>query len=150
MENDNKIVSDLKGLISIVNDGKEGYEEAAKNVNSSELKNIFHELSAQRAEYALELKSHITEHGGKSENEDGGVLGALHRTWMDIKQALTGKEEKAILEAIVTGENAALEKYKEVMKDYEDHSDHYTLLTRQKDGIELALQKIKSLQIQYA
>ena len=149
MKNQKEIVSDLKGLISILNDGKIGYKEAVSNVESENLKSIFLELSNQRYAYAEELKAHILQHGGSSDNEEGGVLGVLHRAWLDIKDAFTSKDDAAILEAITTGEEAALDKYDETLKDYVDHADHYALLSKQREGIANALTQIRSLRVQY-
>jgi len=139
VENNNEIISDLKGLVNILNDGKEGYESAAETTESTELKSLFLNFSAQRAAYANELKAHIAQHGGESENESGGVLGALHRTWIDIKQALTSKEDAAILAAIETGEKAAIEKFDNALEDPSIHADHITLLQKQRTGIREAL-----------
>jgi uncharacterized protein (TIGR02284 family) len=144
MEN-NTVISDLKGLINIVNDGKEGYEAAAEAVEKPALKAEFLRFAAQRAVYANELKAHILKHGGVSENEEGGILGVLHRTWIDIKQALSSKEEEAILGAIETGENAALEKYDKALEDYANHADHLSLLKSHRDGILNALKEIEVL-----
>ncbi|TDQ10022.1 ferritin-like domain-containing protein [Pedobacter metabolipauper] len=145
MESNAEIIDDLKGLVSILNDGKEGYESAAEATEKIELKGLFLKYSAQRAGYAMELKAHINEHGGTSDNEEGGILGVLHRTWIDIKQALSSKEDEAILSAIETGEMAAIEKYDKCLKDYASHADHIDLLTRQRDGISEALYEISSL-----
>lgn len=149
MKDQNEIVSDLKGLINILNDGKVGYKEAMDNVKSENLKSIFLDFSNQRYAYAEDLRNHVTQHGGDSDNEEGGVLGALHRAWLDIKETFTGDDDSAILDAIITGEEAALAKYDEVLKDYADHADHYELLARQREGIAEALTKIESLKVQY-
>lgn len=144
MENNNAIINDLNRLVNILNDGKEGYESAAETTESSELKSLFLNLSVQRAGYANELKAHIAQHGGESENESGGVLGALHRTWIDIKQAFTSKEDAAILGAIETGEKAALEKFDKALEDPSTHADHITLLQKQRTGIREALSEIET------
>lgn len=144
METNNEIISDLKGLVNIVNDGKEGYESASEATDSIELKGLFLKYSAQRAGYAMELKDHIAKHGGDSDNEDGGILGVLHRTWIDIKQALSSKEDVAILGAIETGEKAAIEKFDKALDDYESHADHIELLQRQRTGILEALKEIET------
>lgn len=144
METNNEIINDLKGLVNIVNDGKEGYESAAEATDSIELQGLFLKYSAQRASYAMELKDHIATHGGGSENESGGILGALHRTWIDIKQALSSKEHVAILSAIETGEKAAIEKYDQVLEDYQSHADHIELLQRHRTGILEALKEIET------
>ncbi|MBC7653215.1 MAG: PA2169 family four-helix-bundle protein [Oligoflexus sp.] len=145
MKNQNEIINDLKGLINILNDGKVGFKEAVNHVKSEEVKSTFLEFSNERAAYADELKAHLLQHGASSDNDEGGVLGALHRSWLAIKETFSSNEDAAILEAIKTGEKAAIEKYDTVLKDYEDHADHYSLLKRQRDGIQSNLTKIKSL-----
>ena len=149
MKNQEEIISDLKELVTVLNDGKEGYENAAENVKSTELKVLFSGYASERATYATELKAHIAQHGEVSENKDGDILGALHRTWMDVKEKLSSNENSAILGAITTGEKAAIEKYDTVLKDQVDHADHYELLKTQRAGIQEALSKIETLLLQY-
>lgn len=149
METNKEIISDLKELLSIVNDGKEGYESASEATDTIELQGVFLKYAAQRAAYAEELRAHIAVHGADAGNESGGVLGALHRTWIDIKQALSSKEDKAILEAVVTGEKAALDKYDEYISDYTDHADHIDLLKRQREGVLEALKEIEAELIRF-
>jgi uncharacterized protein (TIGR02284 family) len=144
MESNKEIISDLKGLVNILNDGKEGYESASEVTESIELKGLFLKYSAQRAGYAMELKAHIAQHGGDSDNEDGGILGALHRTWIDIKQALSSKEDAAILGAIEAGEKAAIERYDSCLEDNVSHADHIELLQKQRTGILEALREIET------
>lgn len=150
METNKEIISDLKDLLSILNDGKEGYESASKGTETLELQGVFLKYEAQRAAYAEELRAHIATHGAGADNESGSILGALHRTWIDIKQALSSKEDAAILDAIVTGEQAALDKYNQYIADYEDHADHIELLRKQRDGILEAMKEIESLRSERA
>lgn len=148
MESNKEVISDLKELLSIVNDGKEGYESAAEATDKIELQGVFLKYAAQRAAYADDLKNHIVTHGAEADNESGGVLGVLHRTWIDIKQALSSKEDLAILEAVTTGEKAAIEKYDKYIADYVDHADHIELLRRQRLGVIDALSEIETLIVQ--
>ena len=149
MEKAKEIISDLEGLINICNDGKEGYDYASESTDSIELQGIFLKFSAQRTAYADELKNHIASHGGDSQNESGGVMGALHRTWIDFKQAFTSKDDVAILGAIETGEQAAIEKYDQCIIDYPTHQDHLELLKKQRFGIAEALREIQTLKAQF-
>lgn len=142
-----KVIEDLKGLVNILNDGKEGYLSASEATDSVELRDLFLRLSSQRVGYANELKNHIILHGGTSENEDGGILGVLHRTWIDIKEALSSKENEAILSAIETGEQAAIAKYDKVLEDDVTHADHIGLLQKQRTGILEALKEIETYHI---
>lgn len=149
MGNNQEIVSDLKGLISIINDGKEGYQSAAESTDNVELKAVFLKYVAERALYENELKAHLAKHGAASDNDEGGILGAIHRTWIDIKEALTDKSETALLGAVVTGEKAALAKYDAAIEDNQLHEDHLNLLTSQRNGIAEALKEIEVLEQKY-
>jgi uncharacterized protein (TIGR02284 family) len=143
-----EVITDLKEVLQLVNDGKEGYQSAAEATDNPVLQALFSKLSGERIVYAAELKEHIASHGDEAENEDGGVLGGLHRAWLNIKQALSSKEDKAILTAITTGERAEIEKYDACIADYADHADHLTLLTEQRDGIRAALAEIEKFIVQ--
>ena len=151
MKTNDEIISDLNSLVNILNDGKKGYDSAAETTDSLELKAIFEKDSIERAAYAAELKAHIKVHGGnEDDNESGGLLGAVHRSWIDIKQAFTGNNNKSILEAIETGEKSAIEKYDGFIADYTDHADHLALLQKQRNGIQQDLNQIESLKSQFS
>jgi conserved hypothetical protein len=139
-----KIIDRLNHLISIANDGKYGYENAAEDVNDITLKQMFRQYSLERARYADDLKKEVAKLGG-SADKGGGPLGALHRTWMDIKSTVTSGDREAILKTCTTGEEVAVKEYKEALND-----DHITgnlkqLISEQLSGIQFALNSIKSL-----
>lgn len=138
-----EVINDLQEVLTLVNDGKEGYKSAAEATDNPELKALFLKFSGERIVYAAELKEHIATHGGTAENDNGGILGGLHRTWINLKEVLSSKEDKAILSAIPDGENKAIAKYNELIADYADHADHLKLLTEQRDGINSALQVVE-------
>lgn len=144
MDTNKEIINDLNGLIHILNDGKEGYLSATEVVHSGELKNLFLGLAQQREQYATELKNYISLLGGVTDNETGGVLAMLHRTWIDLKQALSSKEDEAILGAIETGEKAAIEKFDKLLADQDSDADHIRLLQKQRTGILEALKQIET------
>ena len=144
MENDKEIIGDLKGLIDILNDSKEGYKFAGETTNSEELKGLFQTCEKERIMFAEDLKAHLILHNVISENNAGDVPGTLHRIWIDIKQAFSSHEDTAILAAIETGEKAALNKFDAVLDDPETHSDHLELLQKQRTGIRMALSEIET------
>lgn len=151
MKSNEEIISDLKDLITTLNDGKKGYESAAETTDSTELKSVFQKFASERATDAAELKDHIKVHGGNEDDEtDSSVLGSAHRAWIDIKQTFTGNDNKSILDAIETGEKSAIEKYDALIADYQGHGDHLNLLKKQRAGIQSNLQQIESLKIQHA
>lgn len=111
MEESNKFIADnLSHLLNIARDGEKGYEKAAENAKDADLKTIFQRYASQRREYAVELQDLIKSMGGEP-NQDGGVAGALHRTWIDIKESLSGHDRHALLASCESGEDAAKEAY---------------------------------------
>lgn len=106
------VISTLNGLIETCKDGQEGFKEAAEGIERSDLKSLFYEFSQQRAQFAGELQSLVQTLGGDPENT-GSLAGSLHRGWINIKSAVTGKDEASILNECERGEDAAKSAYKE-------------------------------------
>lgn len=145
MSNENsKPIERLNHLIAIAKDGKYGYENAAGDVNDPTLQQMFRQYSLERARYAEELKKEVARLGGSPEN-GGGPLGALHRTWMDIKSSLTSGEKEAILNTCITGEEAAVKTYREALEDDNITGTTRQLVSQQSGGIQFALNSIRSL-----
>ena len=144
MENNEKIISKLNHLVSMANDGKYGYENAAKDVKDVGLQQMFTQYSNERGRYAEDLKNEVAALGG-SPDKGGGPLGALHRTWMDIKSAITSGDREAIVAACVTGEEAAVKAYTDVLDDTMLTGNTRQLVTSQLGGIQAALSSIRSL-----
>jgi uncharacterized protein (TIGR02284 family) len=148
LKTNEEVINDLQELLVLVNDGKEGYRSAAEAAESPDIKAFFSQLSGERIVYAAELKEHIELHGAVAENENGGLLGGIHRAWLNVKQAFTSKDDQAILQAVVTGERAAIAKYDALIADYVDHADHLKLLTEQRDGVAVALSQVEQQIVQ--
>lgn len=145
MENNEKVVDHLNHLIEICNDGKYGYETAADDAESSELKSMFMGYSSQRAQYVSELKQQVRALG-EDPDKGGGPLGALHRAWIDVKSALSSKDNKAVLGACITGEKAAVEAYDDAINDADIMPVNIRqMLITQRSGIQEALNKVTSL-----
>ena len=106
-----QVVSTLNNLIETCRDGQEGFETAAERVSNEELKDLFHSYSRQRAGFAGELQDEVRRLGGDPEDK-GSVTASLHRGWMNIKAAVTGGEEAAVLAECERGETAALSNYR--------------------------------------
>jgi uncharacterized protein (TIGR02284 family) len=110
------VISTLNGLIQTCKDGQEGFKEAAEGIERSDLKSLFYEFSQQRAQFAGELQSLVQTLGGDPE-DSGSFSGALHRGWINIKSAVTGKDETSILNECERGEDAAKNAYKDALKE---------------------------------
>lgn len=106
----------LNNLIETCKDGETGFREAADGVQNAALRTVFNEYARQRAQFAAELQNLVTRLGG-SPATSGSAAGALHRGWMNLKSALTGKDDHAILEEAERGEDAAVKNYQNVLAE---------------------------------
>jgi uncharacterized protein (TIGR02284 family) len=109
-------VTVLNGLIKTTLDSMKGYEDAAKDAESSRFAEMFAEFARDRSQVATTLQAHVRSLGGEPET-DSSFLAAAHRSFMDLKQALTGKDDKAIIEEVERGEDFIKAKYEAAMKE---------------------------------
>ncbi|HEX9960633.1 MAG TPA: PA2169 family four-helix-bundle protein [Pyrinomonadaceae bacterium] len=113
MANDS-VITTLNNLIETCKDGQEGFQQAAEGVQDSSLKSLFYEYSQQRAQFVGELQGLVRELGGEPETSSS-VAGALHRGWINIKSAVTGRDDAAILNECERGEDVAKGAYKDAL-----------------------------------
>ncbi len=138
----------LNDLLERIYDGERGYKEAADNVESTSLKQTFRELSQQRYNFGHELKQEITRMGGDPE-KGSSVTSAIHRTWMDLKSAISSNEESNVLAECIRGDEAALERYENTLNDTAFSTDTRMVVNRQMETIQRTLQDLRRLQSTY-
>jgi uncharacterized protein (TIGR02284 family) len=93
----------------------EGFHTCANGMRSNNLKALF-EAAAQRcASGASELEAKIQDLGGEPA-QGGSVSGSMHRAWTNIKSAITGMSEHAVLTECERGEDAAVSAYQEALQ----------------------------------
>ena len=115
MANDNAIPT-LNNLIETCKDGEEGFRAAADGVKNSDLRTLFLTYSQQRAQFAAELQNEVRHLGGDPE-DSGSVAASLHRGWINIKSAVTGEDEGAIISECERGEDSAVRNYQSALNE---------------------------------
>jgi uncharacterized protein (TIGR02284 family) len=136
-------VSVLNDLIETSKDGANGFRAAADAVESSEAKALF--LSrVQLIERAVgELQDTVRRLGGDPERT-GSVAATLHRGWIGLKSAVTGKDDAAIITECERGEELAVKNYEDALeKDLP--ADVRALVERQYRGTVQNLEKVRAL-----
>lgn len=145
MEND-KTTDALNQLIEINNDRVEGYETAAKETDSEDLKNLFSGLQNTSQKNLAELRGEVSRLGGKPE-EGTRVTGKFFRAWMDVKAALTGNDRGTILNSCEFGEDKALETYENVLENAGStlSTEQQEMVRKQQSSLRADHDKVKAL-----
>ncbi len=142
MTND-KYISTLNNLIATNKDGQNGFKEAAEGVERSDLKSLFYDNSQQRSQFAGELQTLVRELGGDPE-DSGSITGTIHQGWINLKSALTGNDEKAVLNECERGEDSAVKAYQTALEE-ELPANVRGVVQKQSQAVNAAHDKIKAL-----
>lgn len=139
-------IDTYNNLIMICADSKEGYEHAAENIEDESMKITFRRFSKEREEFIAELQEQVGQLEGDAK-EEGSVSGSLHRSWMDIKAALTSGNEESIIKACITGEETAISEYEAALKDTNMTPAARQVVAEQYSRIKQALATIKAYDV---
>lgn len=141
--NNKDVISELNDLIETCEDGKKGFRTAADSVKNPEARTFFNDRIRLIERGEQELKGEVRRLGGDPENR-GTVSGALHRGWMNLKSAVTGKDDEAILAECERGEDAAVRNYENALKKDLPPEIH-TMVQRQYQGVVQNRDRVRSL-----
>lgn len=114
--NNEKTVSVLNDLLNITNDRIEGFSKVEDKVwdTHSALRNDYDQMVSQSQMMKTELIQLINQKGGQADNTTS-TAGALHRAWIDIKNAFAGDKDESTLENVVFGEKGAIDAYQDAL-----------------------------------
>ena len=105
------VISTLNTLIETCRDGEQGFREASQNVKNGSIRSMFDEIGRERAQFAEELSREVQRLGGTPES-GGSTSGAMHRGWMNVKEAVTGRDDTSIVAEAERGEDVAVHTYR--------------------------------------
>ena len=143
MSNDD-VIETLNDLIETCKDGAEGFRTCAEDIKRSDLKPLF-ERAAQRCdEAARELQEKVVFLGGKPETKSS-FAGSVHRRWVDVKSAITGKDDKAVLAECERGEDVAKMSYENALKK-DLPADIRMIVERQYQGVIAHHDQVRALE----
>ncbi|WP_018618191.1 ferritin-like domain-containing protein [Spirosoma luteum] len=142
-----EIVDDLNDLVKINNDRMQGYEKAIEDNEDPQLDDLFRHYVIQSQGFRSQLADHIVRIDGQavSDATSTDVSSKLHRAWIDIKSALTGKDRDTVLSSVEFGESAAVEAYEDAIEN--DNIPAYIKedLQKQLSELKASYAKIKSM-----
>ena len=101
----------LNTLTTTLIDSINGYRDAAANSESGRFQQLFREMADERSTVAEDLRAEVRRLGGEPA-DDGSVMGKTHQRWLDLKAAITGRDDKAIINEVERGEDYLKGKFK--------------------------------------
>jgi uncharacterized protein (TIGR02284 family) len=129
-------ITTLNTLTTTLIDSVTGFEDAASDIEgSSRLQQLFRERASERRQVVEELRAEVARLGGNPE-DDGSFLGKSHQRFMDLKAAITGNDETAVINEVERGEDYLKEKFETALQ-----SGH---LTQSREVVERAYQSVRS------
>ena len=134
----------LNSLIETTLDSANGYKEAAENAQEGQLKTMFAERSRRRLDLSHELQHEVRSFGGEPE-DDQSMLGKAHNKFVDLKNALTGGSQKAVIDEVERGEDVIKAKFEKAMRDDELPANARELVARAYESIRRDHDEISAL-----
>ena len=129
-------ITTLNTLIATTIDSVNGYEDSAQNIDNERFREIFRERASERQEVVQRLRDEVRRLGGNPE-DDGSFMGKAHQRFEDLKAAVTGRDEKAIINEVERGEDYLKEKWQTALQSGDlDGESH--------DVVERCYQSVKS------
>ncbi len=107
----------LNNLIETTLDSADGYRQAASNAGASQYKSLFAQFADQRRQVVSDLQGQVRVLGG-TPDDDGSVLAAAHRKFLDLRDHLT-KGDQNVIEEVERGEDYLKAKYEDALEDEE-------------------------------
>ncbi len=129
-------ITTLNTLTTTLIDSVNGYENSAKDIESEKFREIFRQRADERQQAVELMRNEIRRLGGDPE-DSGSTLGHLHQRFEDLKAAITGNDEKAIINEVERGEDYLKEKFETAL-----NGD--TLTGESRAVVEQAYQSVKS------
>lgn len=142
-----KTISELNDLLQITNDRLEGFQKVEKKVIDGypQLKDDYEHMVQQSVEMRSDLSALVRKNGG-TPDDTTTVAGGLHRTWIDVKNSLTGDRDESTLENVVFGEKAAIEAYESALKSGNLSPEGTSLVQDQLQKIKSSFQRFENLE----
>lgn len=104
MTSSTKDTTTLNTLIATLLDSIDGYQKSAADIDNPSLADKFNARARERQSAVTKLQAAVAAAGGNPE-DDGTVLGGAHRAFLNLKEAVVGRDDKAIVAEIERGED---------------------------------------------
>ena len=105
----------LNTLIGTLIDSIDGYQKAAVDTTNTRFAEMFNARARERQHAVTTLQAAVARLGGNPE-DDGTTAGAVHRGWINLKEAVLGNDDEAIVNEVERGEDYLKAKFEAALK----------------------------------
>ena len=143
-----EISNSIQEIIEKNNDSYKGYKQVADKANDSKLRSFFIQQAAERKEFAGKLLNQLKIYNpDHNDNASGSAVGSLHRTWINVKTALSQDNDEALLEECLRGDKTSIEDYEEFLNNNKEIPDNLrSTITQQVQDIKNTLDSVSRLE----
>ena len=120
-------ISVLNSLIETTIDSVDGYRHSANEATNSRFSQSFRDWAKDREEVVTKLRDRVRELGGTPEH-DGGILAAMHRQFLSLRDAVTGSDDQSVIAEVDRGESYLDDKWQAALKDNEVSAETLDLI----------------------
>lgn len=134
----------LNSLIATTIDSINGYQESADAVENPQFREMFQELARDRQQALPQLQAAVARLGGNPE-DDGTALAAAHRAFVDLKSAITGRDDKAVINEVERGEDHIKDKYETALNDTSLSAEARQVVQQAYDSVRRGHDRVRDL-----
>lgn len=136
MAQHNETTTTLNTLISTLIDSVEGYQKSAGDVENRRYAEMFNARAQERQRAITQLQAAVAAEGGNPE-DDGSTMGSVHRFFESLREAVSTRDDKAIVAEIERGEDYLKAKFEKAMQ-------HADLTPTARQAVDTAWQSVKA------
>ena len=114
MTEHNSTITTLNTLIATLIDSVEGYQKSAGDVENQHYHELFKSRAQERQQAITHLQAAVAEAGGNPA-DDGSMMGAVHRGMQTLREAVSTRDDAAIIAEIERGEDYLKDKFETAM-----------------------------------
>lgn len=109
-------VATLNTLTATLIDSIDGYQKAAADTTNQRFAEMFNARAQERRQAVTKLQAAVAKLGGDPE-DDGSTTAALHRGWINLKEAIVGRDDQAIVNEVERGEDYLKTKFETALNN---------------------------------
>lgn len=144
MDANNHEIETVNDLIKTTIDSVDGYRTAAEDADSRQFQSIFFERANERQQVADELRQHVRSLGGDPQ-DDGSILAGAHRTFLNLRDAVTGSDDEAVIAEVERGEDHIKAKFEAALEDSNLGTETRTLISQCYESVKSGHDQMRDL-----